>query len=69
MAREKKIVLKSMAKEKKKFTLVNFTIPEDDLARLRLDAKKYCLGNLSGWIRYCCLNYRPTEKELVEVSD
>ena len=57
-----KTILKAAMKEKIK--LVNFKASVEDINKIKNMARKYFNGNLSGWIRYCSMNYRPKKDEI-----
>lgn len=57
-------LLKEIKTEKR--TLVNFKITKGERKTIEKNAKKYTGGNVSHWIRYCALNYKPKVSELKE---
>ena len=44
--------------------LVNFRATQEDIKIIKKMAKKYAKGNVSAWLRYVAMNYKPTKKEL-----
>ncbi len=45
---------------------IGMRLQQADKNELQLKANLYCKGNLTAWLVYCGLNYRPTAKELLE---
>jgi len=46
-------------KKSQKPVLITFKIDEWDLEQIKMNAKKYCFGSLSAWIRYSAQWYKP----------
>lgn len=59
--------LKTLNREPKK--LITFKVSKSDLEALKKNAAKYAHGNLSEWVRYTGLNYKPKKTELVESDE
>lgn len=59
-------VLKDAIPTDNKNILINLRINKKDLEKIKKDAEKFYIGNLSAWIRYCCLNYKPKSDELTD---
>ena len=57
-------MLKHLKKEK--LILKNYKATEDQHDIMQANADKYADGNLSEYIRYCVINYKPKKNELVK---
>ena len=45
-------------------TNVNFRATKDELDKIKKLAKKYAGGNLTAWLKYTAINYKPKKSEL-----
>jgi len=43
---------------------LNLKVSESELKQIKKLADKYTNGNLSQWVRYTAINYRPKKSEL-----
>lgn len=57
-----KLILNNLVKKKKK--LINFLATENEINLMKDLCRKYANGNLSQWIVYSSINYRPSKDEL-----
>lgn len=57
-------MLKSISDKKKKPKMINIRVSEDELKAIHEQAEKYTSGNITAWIKYTALNYRPKKSEL-----
>ncbi len=53
------------SQRKPKFTSLTIKLPEEDLAEIRKQAKKFAKGNVSAWIRYAATKLAPKKEDLV----
>lgn len=60
MSETLKVFQKNPSKSKRRL----LRLSEADEKQISELAKKYAGGNVSGWIRYAALHYRPTKKDL-----
>jgi hypothetical protein len=42
----------------------NFKISDDDKNLIKKNAEQYAEGNISEWIRFAAINYKPRKKDL-----
>lgn len=58
-------VLKTIAKSKESIRrLVNFKANNEELEAIKKNADLYADGNLSEWVRYASINFKPSKKDL-----
>jgi len=57
-------ILRQISNAKK--TLMNFKISNQDRKAVIENANKYTGGNISAWVKYASLNYKPKKGELSE---
>jgi len=58
-------ILRQISNAKK--TLMNFKIVDSDRKKIVENAHKYTGGNISAWIKYASINYKPKKDELDEM--
>jgi hypothetical protein len=56
--------LKSSEKSKKR-KLLNFKVTSDESAVIKRNADQFADGNVSEWVRYAALHFRPNSSELI----
>ena len=61
-----RMVLRSLRPEIRQ--IMNFKVTALEEKRIKELADEYALGNVSGWIRHCAMNYQPSPHELVEAK-
>ena len=44
--------------------LVNFRVTKGELEEIKALAKKYAGGNLTAWLKYTAINYKPKKSEV-----
>ena len=44
--------------------LVNFRVTKDELEEIKSLAKKYAGGNMTAWLKYTAINYKPKKSEV-----
>lgn len=58
--------LKSLIKEKR--TLMNFKVSKAEIKTIEANALLFAGGNVSAWLRYAAMNYKPKKGELKNVE-
>ena len=51
-------------KKESEKTNVNFRVTKDELDKIKKLAKKYAGGNLTAWLKYTAINYKPKKSEI-----
>lgn len=60
-----KVAKRVKAKKAKPYNpLLNIKADRKDRAELKAQAKKFMEGNLSGWLRFAGMRFRPTKSQL-----
>ena len=44
--------------------LFNFKVGKKDMCKIKKNADRYALGNVSEWVRYAAMNFHPTDEDL-----
>lgn len=58
--------IKSIRTKVNKHRILSLSVSPSELRTIKKLAGKYAGGNVSAWIRYCAINYKPKKREIAE---
>ena len=56
--------IKSIRTKVNKNRILSISVSPSELRTIKKLAQKYAGGNVSAWIRYCAINYKPKKHEV-----
>lgn len=61
-------VLRTITKKPVRVRLLNIKVTKLEESYIRMKAEKFAEGNMSEWIRYAAINFKPVSSDLVKAD-